>query len=106
LLAELISTRLAFAAFLSLAMSDFWSDAVALDFVSCLVVVEAAWPKLNMLSKPRTATNIRNLFVIFMRTLSFVKLGERITGPTRKAQAKTRPPVANPAGGDLLRQWR
>src|SRR4051794_10386530 len=75
LLAELTSTRSAFAAlvsaFLSLAISDFLSDAIALDFEeSFLVDVEAAWPKLNMLSKPRTATIIISFFVIFIRILS------------------------------------
>jgi hypothetical protein len=47
------------------------SDEVALDLLSFLVVVvEVAWPKLSMLSRPTMAVNIINLRVIFMRTIS------------------------------------
>src|SRR5437879_2731704 len=98
-----MSTKLALAAFFSVDM--------VLDLVSFLVVVlvevEASWPKLNMLTRPRTATIIMNFRVIFIRILSIAEIRGILRGPILYSPgAKNLPAKANPAGIELLRRWR
>jgi hypothetical protein len=81
---------------------------MVLDFVSflvvVLVVVEASWPKLNMLSRPRNTANISNFFVIFIRILSIAGIGAAPRANTIEPQGKNSPAKANPAGVGMSRK--